>query len=134
MRNPVEWWDVKCDKAIKDRIAARKTYERSKDLASKIEYKKTIAIARRITKQKKRENFKSFATNLNRFSNIKYIWQKMNIFKNRDNKRDRDKEGDAEFKEVVRREMSKVAPDWAEEKPFDWREETREMGGGWNGI
>lgn len=43
-----------------------------------IEFKRNRAIARKLIKRKKKENFLSFVKSLNKFSNINYV-------KNRDN-------------------------------------------------
>lgn len=56
-----------------------------RDLNTRIEFKKFSTIARKVIKTKKRENFRQFTSNLNRFSNIKYVWNKMTVFKNRSN-------------------------------------------------
>lgn len=53
-KNPMEWWDAECAEKIRDRIEARKAYVHIRNLATKINYKRCIAIARKTTKQKKR--------------------------------------------------------------------------------
>lgn len=72
---------AECAEKIRDTIEARKAYEHIRNLATKINYKRCIAIARKTTRQKK-ENFKKFAISLNRFTNMAYVWKKMNVFKN----------------------------------------------------
>lgn len=117
-KNPVEWWDADCRKAIKDRNTARKAYEKIRNLATKINYKRSIAVARRVVNEKKKENFRKFASSLNRFTDVSYVWKKMNTFKNRDNKQTWGREGDKEYDRIVSLEMEKVAPPWTEETPM----------------
>lgn len=43
--------------------------------------KKNGAIERKVIKEKKRKNFRNFASSLNRFTNLKYVWNKINVLK-----------------------------------------------------
>lgn len=72
-RNPVEWWDQECDEAIQKRREAQKEYIKKRDLGSKIEFKRSIAEARKIIRGKKKENFRNFANSLNRHMNMSYV-------------------------------------------------------------
>lgn len=81
-KNPVEWWDEECVKAIEERKDKLKEYIKEQSMDSFIEYKRTRAIARKIIRQKKRENFINFVSNLNKNSNIIYVWNKMKVIKN----------------------------------------------------
>lgn len=87
-RNPVEWWDDECEKAIKSRRTAQREYAKRRMMECRIEFKKTIAEARKIIKREKKENFKNFAGTLNKYTNLSYVWEKMKIFKDRDNNRE----------------------------------------------
>lgn len=66
-KNPVEWWDIECESVVKEREKALSKYNKDKSMPNKIEYKKQSAVARRLIKSKKTENFKAFVTSLNRF-------------------------------------------------------------------
>lgn len=117
-RNPVEWWDSECSRVIEDRKKALTIYNRDKNLVNKIELKKYDAIARRTITRKKRESFRSFAANLDRFVSIGYVWNRLNIFKNRDNKKSRHLDNESELITVACNERDKMTPCWTEEKPF----------------
>lgn len=80
-RNPVEWWDVECDRLIEDRKRACKAYRKHSSLANYVEKKRCEALVRRAIRRKKRESFKSFAESLDRFCDMKYVWNPMNVFK-----------------------------------------------------
>lgn len=56
--------------------------KKNKGTHSYIEYNKARATARKIINKKKRDNFFSFCSSINKFSDIKYVWNKMRIFKN----------------------------------------------------
>lgn len=71
-RNPVDWWDTECDKLIEDRKRACKAYMRQDSVANYVEKKGCEALVRRVVGKKKRESFKSFAENLDRFCDMKY--------------------------------------------------------------
>lgn len=75
-RNPVE-----CDKLIEDRKRACKAYRKHSSLANYVEKKRCEALVRRAIRRKKRESFKSFAESLDRFCDMKYVWNPMNVFK-----------------------------------------------------
>lgn len=115
-RNPVEWWDAECEEAIKNRKEALKRVKKVPSLKNWIEYKRNRAMARKIIKNKKKENFRKFAGSLNKSISINYIWNKIKVLKNRDNKRTTGREGEEEEKrEMIREEIEKLAPPWVEE-------------------
>lgn len=116
-RNPVDWWDIECEEVIEDRKKALKIYKNDPTLENYIDFKKNRAIARKTNKKKKKESIINFARELNRFTNPKYVWNKMNVMKNRDNKRDWNKWKDNDREAVILNEIDKVAPPWVETDP-----------------
>lgn len=78
-RNPVAWWDVECDRIKRIRKAAFLKCQDTNKNDDLIDYKKYCALARKIFKEKKRENLKSFAGNINIKSNSKYVWDTCRI-------------------------------------------------------
>lgn len=57
-KNPIEWWDEDCHQAIENRKSKLKKFLRSQDIKDFIEYKKAIALIRKVIKFKKKEDFK----------------------------------------------------------------------------
>lgn len=76
------WWDKECEEIIKNRKKWLKLFKRNKDMHSFVEFKKARAIARKIINKKKRDNFMNYCKSINRFSNLKHVWNAMRIFKN----------------------------------------------------
>ena len=81
--NPVEWWDSECDKIKRLRKASLLKWEYSLKLEDLILYKKNVALAKKIFKNKKRQYFRQFAATINLKSNLKYAWNKAKIFKDK---------------------------------------------------
>lgn len=67
-------------------------------------------------KQKKKENFIGFAKSLNKFSDIKYVWNKLGVMKDRDNKREWQGKDLNDRIGIVAKEIDKVSPPWVEIK------------------
>lgn len=119
-RNPIEWWDEECDRLVNDRVRACRAYRRYKCLANHIEKKRCVALVRKAVRRKKRKYFKSFTARLDRFVDMGYVWNRMNVFKNRNNTKEWNLFGDKEYVEMARKEISKVAPQWTEEAPIEF--------------
>lgn len=94
---------------IEDRKKALKRYCKEMNMENFIEYKKLRAIARKVVKQKKRENFKEFVKGLNKNFNLNYVWKKMKVFKNSINKIDWKKWQGEDREKAIRREVGKIA-------------------------
>lgn len=109
-KNPVEWWDKECEKAIEDRKEALKKFYKDVVMEKFIEYKRLRAVARKIIRQKKRENFKEFVSGLNKSSNLSYVWKKMKVIKNSFNVIDWKKWQGKDREKIVRKEIDKIAP------------------------
>lgn len=71
--NPVSWWDHDCETAINNRKRQLREFKATKRIKDFIEYKRLRAVARKIIKQKKREDLHRFAASLNKNVNIKYV-------------------------------------------------------------
>lgn len=78
--NSVSWWDQErtCNTGKKKTTQKFKITKRMEDY---IEYKRLRAQARKIIKQKKKEDLHKFAASLNKKVNIKYVWNKMKVLK-----------------------------------------------------
>lgn len=68
------------------------------------------ALVRRAVGKKKRESFKSFAENLDRFCDMKYEWNRMNVFKHKQNTQKWNPSGDQKYVDIALREVNRVAP------------------------
>lgn len=82
-RNPVPWWDSECEKVIRLRKAAFKKWRYTLDPSDHIQFKKTVAIARKTINNKKRTSFRNFAETIDLSTNSSYVWNKCKIFKNK---------------------------------------------------
>lgn len=59
---------------------------------------------------------------------MKYVWNRMNVFKNRNNTRKWNPFDDPEYIEIARTKMNKVAPCWTEETSPNWTVYQQELG------
>lgn len=80
---PCEWWDSECDRFLRLRKAAWLSFKSSKLRTDFIKYKKISAQARICFRNKKKEIFAEFCSNLRKYSNPSYVWKKVKAFKNR---------------------------------------------------
>ncbi|XP_025074629.1 uncharacterized protein LOC105429391 isoform X1 [Pogonomyrmex barbatus] len=71
--NPVKWWDEECEEVIRNRKKAQKKFVRKETMHAYIEYKRCRAIARKVIKLKKTQNFESFCTSINKNINMNYV-------------------------------------------------------------
>lgn len=125
IKNPVSWWDEECRAVIEERKTKLTKYQETLDHTDFIEYKKARAIARKTIKQKKKEDFKRFATSFNKTTNLKYVWQKMKVLKKGFNTIDWNKWNNKDRKEEIEKEIDKIAPPWVkyeEETTLDLKE------------
>lgn len=74
--------ELECEEIVKRRKEKLNTWKKSQTLSDFIEYKRSIAEVRRVTRRKKRECFHNFCNNINKFSSLSYVWNTMRIFKN----------------------------------------------------
>lgn len=118
-KNPVQWWDEECEKAIEERKEALKKYYKDMTMENFIEYKRLRAVARKVIRRKKRENFVEFAGSLNKNSDLSYVWKKMKIIKNSFNVVDWKKWQGEDREKVIRKEIDKIAPPWVEIEELD---------------
>lgn len=70
---------------------------------------------------KRKESFRFFAASLDIFVSTKYVWNGMNVFKNRENTRKWNLFENEEFVDTAKKEMNKVAPSWMKNKALDLR-------------
>lgn len=115
IRNPVSWWDKECEIAIKDRYNALKKVKKEKSLKNWIEYRRLRAVARKVIKKKKREDFQRFAQSLNKNISLKYVWNKMKILKNRDYKQEWNKWREEDREDAIKEQIEKIVLPWVEE-------------------
>lgn len=117
-KNPIQWWDKECEKAIEERKEALKKYYKDMIMENFIEYKRLRAVARKVVRRKKRKNFIEFG-NLNKNSNLSYVWKKMKIIKNSFNVVDWKKWQGEDREKIIRKEIDKIAPPWVEIEELD---------------
>lgn len=82
-RNPVHWWDEECSEVKKQRNAAFKVWEKTKNLEDLIEYKRLLALSKKTFKKKKRESYIKFTTTINLLTDGRYVWNTCKILKNK---------------------------------------------------
>lgn len=80
-RIPVKWWDIECDQVIKRRKDKLKEFSDKCDIKSFIEFKKARTIATKTIQNKKRKDLEDFLLKINRFTNAKYMWNKLKLMK-----------------------------------------------------
>ena len=100
------------------RRAAFKKWDFSHDPKDRTEYKKSVAIAKRTFKTKKKEYFKKFASTLNSRSNQSFVWNKCKILQNSLTKTD--KFGIKEHlqnNENLHLALNKICPPWVPTDP-----------------
>lgn len=114
-RNPVDWWDDECDQLVRERKRACVAYKKHNCLSTYIEKKRCIALVRKAVRRKKKESFRFFAESLDRFVDMRYVWKRMNVFKNRYNTQRWNPLDEEEYREIAYQEIDKIAPQWAEE-------------------
>lgn len=55
-KNPIQWWDEECEKAIEERKEVLKKYYKDMIMKNFIEYKRLRAIERKVVRREKRKN------------------------------------------------------------------------------
>ncbi|KMQ86947.1 pol-like protein [Lasius niger] len=106
----VKWWDAECEKTVKERKEKLKIYKRIQDLHSFIEYKRQVAIVKKIIKRKKRDCFTDFCNSISRTTSWKYLWNVMRTFKKSWNKVQWNKWQEVDREQVIREEIDKLSP------------------------
>lgn len=81
-----------------------------------IEYRRAKAIVRKVTRRKKRENFIEFAEKLNKNISLKFVWNKIKVLKNRDNKQDWNKWRDIDREGAIWEQTDKIGAQWVNER------------------
>ena len=119
-RNPVPWWDSECDKIRRLRSAAFQKYQFSNNINDFINFKKLRAQAKKTFKKKKKDYVVEFASNINFFSNPKYVWNVSKILKNKWNKITPSHTSENHRTEnQIETALNKISPAWAGSDP-DW--------------
>lgn len=77
------WWNEKCDEAVKKRKEAYRQYKQNPNYENLIMFKQKDAMVKKITKAAKRESWKKFCNSLNSSVPIKEVWSHFNRFRNR---------------------------------------------------
>lgn len=80
-RIPVKWWDIECDQVIKRRKDKLKEFSDKCDIKSFIEFKIARPIATKTIQNKKRKDLEDSLLKINRFTNAKYMWNKLKLMK-----------------------------------------------------
>lgn len=91
-------------------------FKRNKNMHTYIEFKKARVIARKIINKKKRENFLNYCSKINRFTNIKHVWNTMRIFKNSRVSIDWNKWQLKDRRETIMDSIDSLAPPWTPDR------------------
>lgn len=78
-----QWWNDKCENAVKNRRNHYLVYKENPNLENLIKYKRHDALAKKIINETKKQSWKDYCSSLNKDVPIKEIWCKLNKFKNR---------------------------------------------------
>lgn len=108
-KQQVRWWDAECSEVIEMRKKKLKIYKKLQTLHSFIEYKKHVAIARRVIRKKKRENFKNFCNSISRYTSLTYVWNIMRTLKKSRNKVNWNKWQLRDREKAIREEIDKLS-------------------------
>lgn len=84
-----------------------------------IEYSKARAHAVKIIRSKKRESYKTFVGSINRFSNMKFVWNKVRILKNAKSRVTWNDWPVGDREKTILEEIDKIVPPWMELKRMD---------------
>ncbi|XP_058810377.1 uncharacterized protein LOC131675415 [Phymastichus coffea] len=118
--NPASWWDEECNKAKRLRRAALKKWRFTQDLVDLIAYKKAAAIATKLFKKKKRQDFKKFAATINFRKDSSYAWYKAKVLKNKWIKINLPHQTEhLQLQESINDAMNKITPPWVTSDPQD---------------
>lgn len=79
--NPKSWWDNECVEVVKIRKNMLVKFKRTRDMKDYIEFKKARAVARKTINIKKKRDFVDFVQSINRFSSMKFVWNKIRVMK-----------------------------------------------------
>lgn len=116
--NPKSWWDCECDEVIKERKTKLAQFKQTKELQDFINYKKARAYARKTINAKKKEDFIKFIQSINRFTSMKYVWNKIKVLKHLYRTIDWIKWQNKSRKEVIIKTIEENSPCWAQEAPI----------------
>ena len=75
--NPVPWWNTECDEAIRNKRKARNRLKRSRLPSDLIAYKRASAIARRVIRHAKKEDWRQFCGTIVSSSDTALVWKKI---------------------------------------------------------
>ena len=73
----VPWWNLDCERAIKNKKTASRKKFRTGKLEDYIEFKRLRAIARKVVLQAKREHWKKYITSISSETPLGVIWKKV---------------------------------------------------------
>lgn len=111
------WWCNECEKLARCRKAA---FLKFKHLASRenfIKYKQADAKAKALFKEKKRTYFLDFCSSLNRFSSLKYMWQKIRAMGNKFHRKETANEYNESASRTVIKQIDDLCPPWCSPEP-----------------
>lgn len=109
------WWDEECQRAVNARGKSFREWKRVRNMESFITYKRMRAETRRVIKRKKRENYRSFVQTINKNSNLKYVWNKMKIFRRANDRVEWNNWPRGNRGEIIEKEIDKLSPPWTKE-------------------
>lgn len=111
------WWCNDCKKLARCRKAA---FLKFKHLASRenfIRYKQADAKAKAFFKERKRTYFLDFCSSLNRFSSLKYMWQKIRAIGNKFHRKETANEYNESSSRTVIKQIDDLCPPWCSPEP-----------------
>ncbi|XP_077261894.1 uncharacterized protein LOC143897261 [Temnothorax americanus] len=81
-RFPAPWWNEVCENAVNDRRAAAKLFKSNYILDNLLNYKRSIAVARRTLRREKLQGWKNLCAKFNAKTPIQQVWRFVKSFKN----------------------------------------------------
>ena len=77
------WWNEKCQEAVNNRKNAYAVYNENSNVNNVINFKEMDALAKKHSKEAKKQKWKEYCGRLNRITPTKEVWAKLNQYKNK---------------------------------------------------
>ena len=74
---PLPWWNDACRESHRNRKACLRRYKRTKAVEDKIELNRTTALARKIQRRARKENWMNFISTINKDTPMSKIWKRV---------------------------------------------------------
>lgn len=111
------WWCNECEKLARCRKAAFLKFKHLSSRENFIKYRQADAKAKAFFKERKRTYFLDFCSSLNRFSSLKYMWQKIRAMSNKFHRKETANEYNESSSRTVIKQIDDLCPPWCSPEP-----------------